>query len=154
MAEQHEAHGHDEHGVGHVVPARYLIATCLGLLVLTIATVVAAKVDFAAYGLPDMNILIALAIAVVKASLVCLFFMHLFWDRPFHGFIIVASLIFVGIMISFAMTDTFEYRSEQQLYRIVDLKGGDSKAVQLKLQETQNQAAAAAAPPAEPGHTP
>lgn len=147
MADQHpartESHGHEEHHgeVGHLVPARYLVATCLGLLVLTGVTVAVAKVDFAAYGLPDMNIIIALAIAVVKASLVCLFFMHLFWDRPFNAFVLVGSIAFVGIMISFAMTDTFEYRDDIVQYRETELQGLDSPAIQTKLTEVQSQVA-------------
>ncbi len=129
---------HDEHhGVGHLVPARYLVATCLALLVLTVITVLAAKIDFAHYGLPDLNIIVAMAIAVVKASLVCLFFMHLFWDRPINAFALMISIAFVGVFITFAMTDTFEYKEEIEQYQQVELKGGDSKAVQNKLLELQ-----------------
>ena len=138
MTDQHDSHGHDGHeGVGHLVPAKFLIATCLALLVLTALTVAAAKVDFTAYGFPDLNIIVALAIAVIKASLVCLFFMHLFWDRPFNAFILVAAIAFVGIMIAFAMTDTFEYRDATEQYRLVELQGGDSSAVQEKLAELE-----------------
>lgn len=136
-----EETGHAEdaehHGVGHVVPAKFLIATCGALLVLTVVTVLAAKFDFTKYGLPEMNIVVALAIAVIKASLVCLFFMHLFWDRPINAYIIIVALAFVGVFIAFAMTDTFEYRADQEQYERAELKGGDSKDVQTKLLELQ-----------------
>ncbi|MCH7601657.1 MAG: cytochrome C oxidase subunit IV family protein [Planctomycetes bacterium] len=133
---EHAEHtGH--HEVGHIVSVKYLFATCAALLVLTMLTVAAAQVDFTKYGLPEMNIVVALAIAVVKASLVCLFFMHLFWDRPINAYIIIVALAFVGIFIAFAMTDTFEYRADQQQYERVELKGGDSKDVQTKLLELQ-----------------
>ena len=135
--ETEHAEDAEHHGVGHVVPAKYLFATCAALLVLTMLTVAAAQVDFTKYGLPEMNIVVALAIAVVKASLVCLFFMHLFWDRPINAYIIIVALAFVGIFIAFAMTDTFEYRADQQQYERVELKGGDSKDVQTKLLELQ-----------------
>lgn len=133
---EHAEHaGH--HEVGHVVSIKYLTATCAALLVLTILTVAASQFDFTKYGLPEMNIVVALAIAVIKASLVCLFFMHLFWDRPINAYIIIVALAFVGVFIGFAMTDTFEYRADQQQYERVELKGGDSKDVQAKLLELQ-----------------
>ena len=136
--EHASAHG-DDHGVGHLVPAKFLIATCLGLLFLTFMTVAAAKIDFALYGLPDLNIVVAMVIAVVKATLVCLFFMHLFWDRSINAYILVFALAFVGLFIAFAMTDTFEYRSDIEQYQNSVLKGGDSKDVQDKLLELQSQ---------------
>ena len=133
--EQTEHAGH--HEVGHVVSVKFLFATCAALLVLTVLTVAAAKFDFTKYGLPEMNIVVALTIAVIKASLVCLFFMHLFWDRPINAYIIIVALAFVGIFIAFAMTDTFEYRADQEQYQRTELKGGDSKDVQKKLLELQ-----------------
>lgn len=138
MTDQHDTQEQGGHeGVGHLVPARYLIITCAALLVLTGLTVVMAGIDFGVYGLPDLNIIVALSIAVVKASLVCLFFMHLFWDRPFNAFIIVTSLVFVGLMIAFTMTDTFEFRETLEQFRITELKGGDSLAVQERLAEIE-----------------
>lgn len=131
--EHAEQAGH--HQVGHIVSVKLLFATCGALLVLTMLTVAAAKFDFTKYGLPEMNIVVALTIAVIKASLVCLFFMHLFWDRPINAYILIIALAFVGIFIGFAMTDTFEYRADQELYQRIELKGGDSKDVQTKLLE-------------------
>ena len=92
------------HGVGHIVPIKTLVATGLALLVLTLITVGAAKID-----LGDLNIWIALAIAVFKASLVVLFFMHLKYDRPFNGIVFMTSVAFVALFISFALTDSKEY---------------------------------------------
>ncbi len=91
-------------GVGHVVPIKTLVATGLALLVFTLITVWAAKID-----LGDFNIWLALPIAALKASLVVLFFMHLKYDRPFNGIVFVTSVAFVALFISFALTDTKEY---------------------------------------------
>ncbi|MHC5005586.1 MAG: cytochrome C oxidase subunit IV family protein, partial [Planctomycetota bacterium] len=113
---------HEAHGVGHIVPVRYLVATGLALLVLTVVTVWIAQFHFGA-----ANIFVALAIAVLKASLVVLFFMHLRWDRPFNSFIFIASIAFVALFIAFALTDTIEYRG--------DLAGGDAPAVETKINE-------------------
>jgi cytochrome c oxidase subunit IV len=89
-SEQH--HGEAHHGVGHIVPLKVLIANGVALLILTWLTVAVARFDFAAHNIYEMNIIIALAIAVIKASLVCLFFMHLYWDRPFNSFVLIASI--------------------------------------------------------------
>lgn len=94
----------EHQGVGHIVPVRTLFATATLLLILTVVTVAVAKIDFG-----DFNIWFALGIAVVKGSLVLLFFMHLKYDRPFNGLVFVASLAFVALFISFALTDTKEY---------------------------------------------
>lgn len=105
-------HGEEHHGVGHVVPLRILILNGAALLVLTWLTVFVANFDFAAHNIYEMNIIIALAIAVVKAALVCLFFMHLWWDRPFNSFVLVGSIAFVALFMALAMLDTFEYSGD------------------------------------------
>ena len=132
MAHQHpkhssDSHGGDDHhqGVGHVVSPKILIATGGALLVLTVLTVAAAKIDFAQLDLHELNIFVALAIAVVKATLVCLFFMHLRWDRPFNAFVLVGSLSLVALFIGFALTDTWEYYH--------DVIPGESLVIQSKL---------------------
>ena len=113
---QHEGH----HEVGHIVPVRILFATGMALLALTLVTVLAASFDFG-----NLNIWIALAIAVVKGTLVLMFFMHLLYDRPFHGIVFVTSLAFVALFISFALTDTTEYAG--------DIDPGDAPKVVEKL---------------------
>ncbi len=94
----------EHHGVGHIVPVRFLVATGVALLILTVVTVWIAKFDFG-----TANVWIALGVAVVKASLVVLFFMHLRWDRPFNALVFITSLAFVALFIGLAITDTFEY---------------------------------------------
>jgi cytochrome c oxidase subunit 4 len=98
----HDAPG----GVGHVVPLTILVAVFLTLVVLTIVTVTAARVNLGSYGL-----YVALAIAGVKASLVLLYFMHLRYDRPFNAMILLACLVFVVLFISLAMTDSSAYHA-------------------------------------------
>ena len=107
MQHAHAQDGH--HEIGHVVSPKILIANCVALLVLTVITVLVAKVDFTLYNIYELNIIIALAVATVKAALVCLFFMHLFWDRPFNSFILVGSIAFVALFMGFAMIDVSEY---------------------------------------------
>ncbi|MCA9244041.1 MAG: cytochrome C oxidase subunit IV family protein [Phycisphaerales bacterium] len=103
MAHSHGSDSHG-HGVGHVVGPGILIANGVALLILTIITVAAARVD-----LGQANLVVAIAIAVVKASLVCLIFMHLYWDKPFNGLILVSSLAFAALFLTLALYDTVEY---------------------------------------------
>lgn len=87
--------------VGHVVAPRILLAVFSALLVLTLLTVGVTYVD-----LGPLNIWLALGIAVVKASLVALYFMHLRWDSPFHGMVIIVALFFVMLFVGISMLDT------------------------------------------------
>ena len=88
----------------HIVPPRVLLGVFGALLVLTVLTVAASKVD-----LGSLNLVGALVIATVKATLVALYFMHLRWDRPFHGFVFLAALAFVMLFIILALLDTMNY---------------------------------------------
>ena len=98
----HAAHGHSHgHGeqhplVGHLVPYSTLFATGGALLVLTVITVAARYID-----LGEANIYLAIGIAVVKATLVSLFFMHLRWDRPFNLMVLVGSMLFVSAILGY-----------------------------------------------------
>lgn len=102
--EHHAAdHGHDDHE-HHVVGWKLLTVVFLTLMVLTILTVAAINVD-----LGPLNIIVALGIALVKALLVVFIFMHIWWDRAFHGLLIAGSLAFVTLFIAFTMIDSAQY---------------------------------------------
>jgi len=92
-AHAHE-HEHDHGGTG--VYAKTLI----GLLILTAITVAAASFDFG-----QGNVVIALFVATIKASLVVLFFMHLRWDKPVNAIIAMAGFLFLGVFIMFCLLD-------------------------------------------------
>jgi cytochrome c oxidase subunit 4 len=96
---------HDHGTAGHVVPLWLLAAVLAVLLFLTVVTVAVTYVDLGA-----ANIFVALFIAVVKAALVLLYFMHLRWDSPFNSLVIISALLFVAVFLAFAMIDTAEYR--------------------------------------------
>ncbi len=99
------ADGDEEHGLGHVVPVSFMVGILLVLMFLTVLTVAVTYID-----LGSLDIVVALGIAFVKATLVALFFMHLYWDKPFNLFILVASLFFVALFLGFCMMDSREYR--------------------------------------------
>ncbi len=87
---------HDKQKKGSSSPhgiMRY-IYVWLALLGFTILTVVTGKMD-----LGRANIFIAMLIAVTKATLVVLFFMHLYDEGGVNRLVFVVSLLFVAVLI-------------------------------------------------------
>ena len=68
------------------------------------AKVVAAKIDLNQY-FGGLNIIVALTIAVFKASLVVLFFMHGKYSPKRTQMVIIASIFWLGIMLFMTMSD-------------------------------------------------
>jgi cytochrome c oxidase subunit 4 len=110
MSESHpypsttQPHGHDD-ALAHPVPLRILIGVFGALMVLTFLTVAATWIDIGMW-----NIWLALLIAVIKGSLVALYFMHLRWDSPFNGIVLIASLFFVALFVGSVVLDAKEYK--------------------------------------------
>jgi cytochrome c oxidase subunit 4 len=104
-AHHDDAHAHD-HGISHVAASRVLLATGSTLLMLTLLTVLATKVDFGA----NINLAVAMVIAVTKASLVILFFMHLRYDKLFHTVVFVSALLAASLFVGFTLMDTSQYQ--------------------------------------------
>ena len=103
---QHDSHSHDDHGIAHVASVKVLLGTWLVLMFLTVVTVLATKVDFGS----SMNLAIAMAIAVVKATLVLLFFMHLAYDKIFHTLLVVSGILAAALFVGFALMDSGQYQ--------------------------------------------
>ena len=119
-AHDHPQNGHgaaDGHGhsaeISHVTPVRMLVAVWGALMVLTVITVGVTVVDLGS----QTNLVVAMAIATIKAGLVVTYFMHLRWDRPFHTLIFLGSLLFVSLFISMTLLDKSEYEGDiQEMY--------------------------------------
>ncbi len=94
-----------EHAGVHAVPKRILVGVYAGLMILTAVTVGVSRID-----LGEMNIVVALAVAVVKGTLVALFFMHLFWDSRFNAMILISAFFFLAIFIGIALLDVRSYQ--------------------------------------------
>lgn len=106
---QHANDPHDDHhGIAHVASIKVLLGTWIALMFLTVITVLATKVDFG----PSINLAVAMAIAVVKATLVVLFFMHLFYDRLFHSVILVGGILAGALFVGFALMDSNQYQAD------------------------------------------
>ena len=82
----------------HIVPVRIYVTIFLVLLVGTALTVLAAFQDFPWY----FNTIVAMTIAVTKATFVVLYFMHVRYSTRLV-WVIVASALF-WMMILFALT--------------------------------------------------
>jgi len=90
-------HTHSEHSHGG---SGVYVKTLLALLFLTIVTVGASYVDFG-----SGNVVIALFIATIKATLVALFFMHLRYEKPVNAVVACAGFLFLGIFLMFCFID-------------------------------------------------
>ncbi|HEY7090779.1 MAG TPA: cytochrome C oxidase subunit IV family protein [Tepidisphaeraceae bacterium] len=96
---------HDEHALAHPVPLKLLLTVYGALLFFTFVTYAATWVE-----LGNFNIWLALLIAVIKAGLVAMYFMHLRWDSPFNGIVLITALFFVALFVGSVILDAKEYR--------------------------------------------
>lgn len=108
-ATEHHADHHDDHGHGlaHTAQLKVLLGTGGALLLLTLVTVVSSKIDF---GGSTINLAIAMVIAVTKATLVILFFMHLRYDRLFHSVVFVSAILAAALFVGFTLMDSGQYQ--------------------------------------------
>jgi cytochrome c oxidase subunit 4 len=90
----------EEHEHEHVVPKSLYVTIFAALMVLTAATVGLAFVD-----LGFLNIAVALAVAVVKAALVVLFFMHVKYSSRLVQLVVVASVVWLAILFGITLSD-------------------------------------------------
>jgi cytochrome c oxidase subunit 4 len=104
--EHHDDHGDAHHGIAHTASIKVLLGTGGSLLFLTIVTVLATKVDFGS----NINLAIAMLIAVIKATLVVLFFMHLKYDKIFHSVVFLSAILAASLFVGFTLMDTGQYQ--------------------------------------------
>ena len=92
----------------HIIPVDVYLKVFAGLMVLLVLTVVAAMEDFSVrFGWGPANIVIAMVIAVAKAGLVVLFFMHVKYSSRLTQFFVAIAFLFLGIMFFFTFADYF-----------------------------------------------
>ena len=84
----------------HVIPASIYVGIWAILMFLTALTVFVSFIE-----LHDWNIILALTIATIKATLVVLFFMHLFYSSKLTKVTVIAALFFLFLLLSLSMTD-------------------------------------------------
>jgi cytochrome c oxidase subunit 4 len=83
-----------------IVSPKIYVGIFTSLMVLTAATVGAAYVNLGAF-----NIVVALAIATVKATLVVLYFMHARYSPKRTQLVIVCAVFWLAIMLALTLSD-------------------------------------------------
>ena len=94
MAEHHAEH--------HLVPIRVYLLVFLALMVGTALTVYAAYIEMGWLNTP-----VALLIAVCKASLVVLFFMHVRYNTPLMWVFAAAGFFWLLILLALTLQDYY-----------------------------------------------
>jgi cytochrome c oxidase subunit 4 len=94
MSNEHEqAHG-------HISPISVYIGIFTALMVMTALTVTMAFVNLGSFNAP-----VALAIAIFKATLVILFFMHVKYSSRLTKLVVATGLFFLTILLTETMMD-------------------------------------------------
>jgi cytochrome c oxidase subunit IV len=109
-------HSHDTTHEHPDNPIKYYIGVFLLLMVMTVLTVLVAKYDLEGMFKDTpvikhvsgvLNALVALTIAVIKATAVILIFMHVRWSSRLTQVIVVGAVFWLLIMLSFTISDYF-----------------------------------------------
>ncbi len=90
----------------HISSAKFLWGVAIALFILTFLTVAVTWIHIPG----PWNVIVAIGIAVVKATIVALFFMNLYWDSKFNLLLFIMSLVFFLLLVGITLLDT--------LYRI------------------------------------
>jgi cytochrome c oxidase subunit IV len=85
-----------------VVPIKLYVGVFLALIALTVTTVAVSKVELGEY-----NFVVAMTIAVIKGTLVILFFMHVKQSSSMTKVFVVAGFFWMAILFVFVLSDYF-----------------------------------------------
>jgi cytochrome c oxidase subunit 4 len=85
---------------GHVSPKGVYYAVFGALMVLTIVTVMVATIN-----LGGLNFPVALGIAITKATLVILFFMHAKYSSRLTKLFVGTAFFFLAVLLGLSLTD-------------------------------------------------
>jgi cytochrome c oxidase subunit 4 len=84
----------------HIIAEKTYVAVFIALLILTLGTYEAAKLNLGHWNAP-----VGIAIAAVKAMLVVLYFMHVRYSSWLIRIVIAAGLLWFGILMGLTMND-------------------------------------------------
>lgn len=87
---------------GHIVTKKIYFLVFATLLLLTYATVHVAYQD-----LGPWNVIVALTIAVIKGTLVVLFFMHVRYSDRLTWIVVITGFAWLVVLLSLTMSDYF-----------------------------------------------
>ena len=86
----------------HIVSKTIYFTIFAALMVLTIITYYVALID-----LGRLNVIVALAVAVTKAVLVVLFFMHVRYSTRLTKIVVIAGFFWLAILVVLTLADYF-----------------------------------------------
>jgi cytochrome c oxidase subunit 4 len=86
----------------HIVSTRVYLGVFAALLALTGITVWAARHDYGAFNTP-----VAMGIAILKAVLVILFFMHVKYSSRLTRLVVASAFVWLAIMIVGTLQDYY-----------------------------------------------
>lgn len=105
----------DQESRGHTIPTRTYYVVAGILICLTAITVLASLLDWGAvlgFGGMLTNVVIAIFIATIKASLVLVYFMHMKYESKLvWGYGILYPLVILSILLFFLFIDVFHRNS-------------------------------------------
>ena len=84
----------------HIIPIQTYLKVFGALMFLTFLTVAVTYIDLGSF-----NIFLAMFIAIIKSTLVLLFFMHLYYDNKTNLLFFLGSILFLIIFITFTYFD-------------------------------------------------
>ncbi len=98
-------HGHGGHDAGGSHVQAYF-RVWGALMVFTLLTVIAHYIPLGTF-----NVVLAMAIAGIKATLVVRIFMHVKYSPPIIGVLALAAFVWLGLLIGITVTDFASQRS-------------------------------------------
>jgi cytochrome c oxidase subunit 4 len=106
MAHGHQTNPDHETYQGHAAPHHQAPLTAyfvvfFALMVLTVLTVWVSRIDLG-HGL---NTLVAMAIAIVKATVVILWFMHVIHSPRLTWIVVIASFLWLAVLFVLTLSD-------------------------------------------------
>ena len=102
-AHAHGGHDHDDDDGAvhvHIGSNQSYVGIFLALIFLTFVTVKVSYYDFG-----SANIIIAMLVATMKATLVAAFFMHLRYDKLFNTLAFISAFLFLSVFIVLTYDD-------------------------------------------------
>ncbi len=94
-------------GLGHLMPLPVLNKVFISLIILTVVTVAASRVDFG-----HMNTVVAIFIATVKAALVGTFFMHLKFESKTIFMYIAYPVLLLILLVGSQVGDVLDRKND------------------------------------------
>jgi cytochrome c oxidase subunit 4 len=84
----------------HIVTKKQYLLVFGALLLLTFVTTTVGMMD-----LGRLNVVVALVIAVIKATMVVLFFMHVYWSTKLTKLVVVSGIAWLILLLWLTLTD-------------------------------------------------